>query len=144
MIPEGYNLIKIKNKNGITLKTANKLCAENITLILDESLFDNNGNEEQSGYTLTLNVDTEGINDSGYTYSLDNGSTWNQFTNATMTLENVNQIKFKNESSTFAMQVGTSYFGTDIVSYLYTQSDNIPVTADTTWYVTITGGGGND
>lgn len=91
MIPEGYNLIKIKNKNGIILKTANKLCTENITLVLDESLFENNGNEEQSGYTLTLNSFNRVY------YALSDSDDFTQITSTTLVLNDVTTIKFKTQ-----------------------------------------------
>lgn len=127
--------IKISNKNGIILKTANKLCTENITLVLDESLFGNNGNEEQSGFTLTLNCASKVLNTDTYTYSLDGGSTYNQFTSETMTLENVTQIMFYGGAGLTYMIVGTISGGNDIADLLDWESDNITLTQDTTWYV---------
>lgn len=85
------------------------------------------------GYTLTLNVGTDILNDSNYTYSLDDGSTWLQFTNTVMTLTDVSTIKFQGGYGLYSMAVGTTSNAYDIcLDY----SDNIILTEATTWYVT--------
>lgn len=57
--------IKIKNKNGIILKTANKICTKNITLTLDESLF-------VSVAEITFTID-------GTSYTAEEGMTWETY-----------------------------------------------------------------
>lgn len=127
--------IKISNKNGIILKTANKLCTENITLILDENLF---------GPFLTLICDSDVLNSSNYQYSIDSGTTWNQFTSETIVLENVETIRFKNTEDTthIVLGIGTTHIDTsdevDIAKVggnYATESDDITITENTTWYV---------
>jgi hypothetical protein len=99
-------------------------------------LWDGSYKEISNGYTLTLNCSTNVINNATKLYSLDNGSTWLQFTNATMILNNVTQIKFSETDSGFTiLKVGTTDGGDDIASILGYNSDNITLTADTTWYV---------
>lgn len=101
-----------------------------------------------SGYTLTLNVGSNVLNSSYYTYSLDSGTTWNQFTSSTMTLENVSTIKFRSTTSgsAYYLVIGTTSGGNDIYSGY--ESDNITITEDTTWYIdrqmAAQGGGGTD
>jgi hypothetical protein len=146
MIPEGYNLIKISNKNGIILKTANKLCTENITLVLDESLF------APTGPVLTLICDSSVLNDSYY-YSLDSGSTWNEFTSETMVLENVSNIQFKTGSYGlnniggygYNLYVGTTE-GSQDIAYTVTLIKSVDITTNVTWYVSgyYNNGGGSD
>lgn len=100
-----------------------------------------------SGYTLTLNVDSDLLNSDDFTYSLDSGSTWNQFTNATMTLTNVEHIMFKEEdvwADSSWLQIGTALYGGDYIGDSLGNngtSSDIPVTEDTTWYVWYGGGG---
>lgn len=127
--------IKIKNKEGIILKTANKLCTENITLVLDESLFENNGNEEQSGYTLTLICDSNTLNNSGYTYSIDGGSAYSEFTSTSMILENVTSIIFKEgNAGLYRLWIGTSSGYNDVANLLGGE-ETVNIDSDKTLYV---------
>lgn len=87
------------------------------------------------GYTVTLNVDSNLLNSDTYTYSLDSGSTWEQFTSATMTLDNVSKIKFKETAYGYVINVGTTSSGYDVVSTQSGESEDIEITEDTTWYV---------
>lgn len=91
--------------------------------------------ELASGYTLTLNCASNVLNSAAYLYSLDSGTTWNQFTSSTMTLENVSVIKFKSEAVHYYLKIGTTSGGYDI--YDGWGSDDITITEDTTWYVNI-------
>lgn len=87
------------------------------------------------GYTVTLNVDSNLLNSDTYTYSLDSGSTWNQFTSAEMTLDSVSKIKFKETAYGYVINVGTTSSGYDVVSTQSGESEDIEITTDTTWYV---------
>lgn len=133
--PTNPYLIKIKNKSGIILKTANKLCIENITLVLDESLFENNGNEEQSSFTLTLICDSNTLNNSGYTYSIDGGSTYSEFTATNIILENVTNIIFKESNAGLRrLWIGTSSGDNDIANLLGGE-ETVNIDSDKTLYV---------
>lgn len=127
--------IKIKNKNGIILKTANKLCTENITLVLDESLF------EPTGPVLTLICDSDVLNSSNYQYSIDSGTTWNQFTSETMILKNVETIKFSSPEGEgfgnygYHLYIGTTSGAADIDDNQGV-SEDFTLSEDTTWYLT--------
>lgn len=112
--------------------------------------------EPQTGYTLTLNVSTT-LNSTYYTYSLDGGTTWNQFTSETVVLENVETIKFKNTENTtwYTLGIGT-FVAVDILAVDIAtagglgadETDDLTLTENTTWYIyrisTTHGGGSND
>lgn len=106
--------------------------------------------KEQNGYTLTLNCAEEILNNETFTYSLDGGQTYNQFTNPSsgtsiITLENVNQIKFKQGFSYLEWLIGTTEGSSDITRLSSDlESENIKVEANTTWYLYLVGGGSSD
>lgn len=106
--------------------------------------------EISSGFTLTLDCAQEILNNAKYTYSLDGGQTYNQFTNpasgtSIITLENVSQIKFKAENSYLDWYIGTTFGGHDIAGlYGDGESENIEITENTTWYLRLVGGGSGD
>lgn len=117
----------------------------------EETLYTNlNEMKFGAGYTLTLNVDSAKVtlNNADFTYSLDSGATWNQYTSTTMVLEDVTKIMFSWGVGHTAVQVGTTSGGSDIVKCeTNIDSDDIILTEDTVWYVSsyYTGvGGGAD
>ena len=91
--------------------------------------------DEITGYTLTLNCASGVLNSSDYTYSLDGGNTYNQFTSEMMLLENVSTIKFFGGIGTTYMRVGTTEGGADIAEILSWESDEITLSQDIIWYV---------
>lgn len=99
-----------------------------------------------NGFTLTLNCDSEVVGSEYYMYSLDSGSTWLQFTSAEMVLENITKIMFQGGVGHSAMAVGTTSGGKDIAGLCESETDDITLTQDTTWYVSeyYTGVGGAD
>lgn len=116
--------------------------------VSEESVYEELNSMEygsEDGYTLTLNVSNM-INLTDFTYSLDSGSSWNQFTEGVMTLENVDKIKFKNVSVAYFLQVGSTGAGSnDIAKVLSSETEDITITSDTTWYITnVAGSGGAD
>lgn len=96
----------------------------------------------ESGYTLTLNSNSLVVQSSSHTYSLDSGSTWNRFTSTTMTLENVEKIRFKIENSSNILCVGTTSGGDDIARITNTETGDLTLTDNTVWYVSLTSDGG--
>ena len=81
--------IKLKDTNGITLKTKDKVCTEDIEILVDESIGSGSGGGESyengddmlwgiSGYTVTINNSSTTYQGTVF-YSLDNGVTWNDF-----------------------------------------------------------------
>lgn len=112
--------------------------------------WDGSYEEIVNGFTLTLNIDSAKVtlNNADFTYSLDSGVTWNQYTSTTMILEDVTKIMFSWGVGHTAVQVGTTSGGADIVlCEINIDSDDIILTEDAVWYVSsyYTGvGGGND
>ncbi len=85
------------------------------------------------GYTLTL-ICTNVVTDRDeFTYSLDNGATWNKFTSETMTLENPEKIRVK-VSGSYGISFGTTNGSSNLYSG-YGESSDITITQDTTLYV---------
>lgn len=97
--------IIIKNKNGITLKTAGTIVQEDIKLTLDSSLspsYENGDNltwgvvNEVKGYIVSFQ-EKQTVNPNTTFYSIDNGLTWNSlyYIPFNQAIENITQIKFK-------------------------------------------------
>lgn len=93
--------IIIKNKNGITLKTAGTLVQEDIKLTLDSSLSPSYENGDDliyggaSGYTVIINSVISRGQGTLY-YSTDNGGMWTPIMDeGQLTLPGVTQIKFR-------------------------------------------------
>ena len=131
-IANPYTITSSKPK--ITINCKDKLMTKDLTITRE--LWDGSYEEIVSGFTLTLNCASAVINYEYNLYSLDDGATWNQFTSETMILQNVTQIKFSETANGLTyLKVGTTEGGQDIASMLGYESDNIILTADTTWYV---------
>lgn len=155
--------INISNKNGITLKTANKKCVEDIELTIDESLL-NSGESEETGYTLTLKQQTKSgysnsVADSSYSgvvqYQINEDGVWRDFETIPLTLNNCKSIKFKaNSSSQYATIVvgfGNNSIGAQYIffawpgQYALSFYPTFKITEDMTMYIgadTVTTGGG--
>ena len=90
-----------------------------------------------SGFTLTLNCTSDVLNSDTYMYSIDGGTTYNQFTNEVMTLENVTQIRFKTTASSHNyMKVGTTSGGGEVTTGLQSaETENITLSSDTAYYI---------
>ena len=90
-----------------------------------------------SGYTLTLNCTSDVLNDDTYMYSIDGGTTYNQFTSEVMTLENITQIRFKTTAvSHNYMKVGTTSGGGEITAGLQSaETENITLSSDIAYYI---------
>ena len=132
---------------------------ENLQLGVDENSIYSELNEMTfgAGFTLTLwhtyMSASSYINNPMY-YSTDSGYTWVQITadildtNIKLVLDNVSKIRFKVSSeSQLARFIGTSEGSSDVISNLHgTETDDIPITQDTTLYigVSIISGGGYD
>lgn len=83
---------------------------------------------DSKGYTLTLNVDSSALNNSGFTYSIDGGSTYNEFTATNIILEEVTSIIFKESNAgLYRLWIGTSSGYNDIADLL---GDEITVNID--------------
>lgn len=89
-----------------------------------------------SGYTLTLNCESDALNTDICTYSIDGGSTYNQFTATTITLSGIVEIMFKGGGGHTSMIIGTT-LGADDIAHLYPNDStaNITLTKNTTYYV---------
>ena len=81
--------------------------------------WDGSYEEISSGYTLTINTNTNYDALSGIYYSLDNGSSWNEITLEVLTIENVSQIKIKSEFTSGMLNIGTTEGGSDINSCVF-------------------------
>lgn len=91
---------------------------------------------EASGYTLSLSCASGVLNDNLALYSLDSGSTWNQFTSESMVLESVSTIRFKTIDRHATMIVGTTSEARDIATLSGdSETEDIEISIDTTWYV---------
>lgn len=73
-------VVNISNKNGIILKTANKLCTEDITLKVNESILGSGGSETKQ-LTIKWSGDV-----SGFYYSVDGEQELTYTTETTLTL----------------------------------------------------------
>lgn len=97
-----YNINSSKPK--ITINCKNKLMTSDLTITRE--LWDGSYEEIASGYTLTLGpIYASILNNDLYTYSVDNGETFNLFTEPTMVIENVTKIIIKNDSSTYDISI---------------------------------------
>lgn len=97
-----------------------------------------------TGYTLTLNCNPGVLNSEVYLYSVDDGATWDQFTNSEIVLQDVSKIKFENGSVFYELNIGSSPNTYDIAFLTQgMRSDNINVNSNTTFYISISGGGAN-
>lgn len=85
---------------------------------------------------ITISVPNALLNNDNYTYSTDNGETWNQFASELFTVANVTAIKFKSLDANTTILFGTTEGGSDIgtianAELLY------PTSADQTIYLTV-------
>ena len=146
---------KVRAKTGTSINYTIDAMAdavENLQVGVNEEDIYTSLNEMKfgSGYMLTLNIDSAKVtlNNADFTYSLDSGMTWNQYTSTTMVLEDVTKIMFSWGVGHTAVKVGTTAGGSDIVKCERDiDSDDIILTEDTVWYVSsyYTGvGGGSD
>lgn len=83
-----------------------------------------------------LQVPSSLLNNENYTYSLDNGQTWNQFSSSTISLQNVMSIMFDNNSTENTLLLGTTEGGSEIgsISSATLQYDTL---GDLTIYITV-------
>ena len=86
--------------------------------------------------SITLNIDSNYINNENYQYSTDKGVTWNVFTSDSISLYDVASLSFKN-NGTGVLQIGTTASGTDIGTIASGNELTWYSTGDTTIYVTI-------
>lgn len=86
---------------------------------------------------VTINVPDGLINNDNYTYSTDNGITYNKFMSNTINLDLVQIIKFKNNDTTKNMIIGTTAGGSNVGSVGADAVLTYPTTSDVTFYITI-------
>lgn len=132
-----YNITSSKPK--ITINCKGKLMASDLTIT--RALWDGSYEEISNGYTLTLEITTDALNNELYTYSINNGVTFNQFTNSNMVLENVSKIIIKNDASIYA--IGIEYFSGSVIGGVAggTQGEFI-IEEDTQWCISLGKSGG--
>lgn len=63
---------------------------------------------------IVLSVPTSILNSDLYTYSLDVGKTWSQFTSQSLYFEDISVVKFKSTDSSKTLLIGTTEGGNDI------------------------------
>lgn len=89
-----------------------------------------------NGFTLTL----QGSYPYVFSYSFDGGNTYTNISSLPVTIENVSKIKFKAEAGDIhAFNVGTSDGAYDVTTAMKaggpTETDEVELTANTTWYI---------
>lgn len=65
---------------------------------------------------VTFNVSNELLNNESFTYSIDQGATWNQFASTSIEVSNVATIHFKNGATDTTLKIGTTSGGAEIGS----------------------------
>ena len=76
------------------------------------------------------------LNNENYTYSIDNGVTYNQFTNNTLALQDVATIKMKSTTTENTILIGTTEGGNDIGTIANSEL-TFSFSGDTIIYLTI-------
>lgn len=141
---------KVRAKAGTSIDYSIDAMAdtvENFQLGVDEETLYTSLNEMKfgAGYTLTLNVVTSVLmNSTKYTYSINDGYTWNKFNGFAITLQNVNRIQFKNDQAYYEIKIGSTENGSDLgIVGPESTSNNYIVNSDTTYYLSASAGGAN-
>ena len=83
-----------------------------------------------------VNVPSGLLNNENYTYSLDNGVTYSQFTNSTLALQDIAVIKMKSTTADTTILIGTTSGGND-VGTISNSELTFSFSGDTTIYLTI-------
>ena len=83
-----------------------------------------------------VNVPSSLLNNENYTYSLDNGVTYNQFTSTTLPLNDVATIKMKSLTADTTILIGTTQGGNDVGTIANSEL-TFSFSGDTTIYLTI-------
>lgn len=83
-----------------------------------------------------VNVPETLLNDENYQYSLDNGQTWLNFDNSVLNLTSVFTIKFKSESASPTILIGTTDGGSDIGTIANAELMHV-ISGNETIYLTI-------
>ena len=133
-IPDEY-IVPSGNLNVTANGIYNVKTLETVTVAIPE--WDGSSEDIVSGYTLNLIIEsTELLDSDEWGYSLDNGSSYNQFTSGNMTLQNVTDIMFKAGYTLYRLLIGTTSGAQDIENLLGESAIVHTLTANTTWYLT--------
>lgn len=87
-------------------------------------------------YVVVMNIPSELLNNETITYSIDGGKTYQQFTNAVFSLDDVASIKIKSTDSSQVVKIGTSAGASD-VGTISNSELTFSFTTDTNVYLTI-------
>lgn len=133
IIPSGSLNITTNGTHDVTDKAS---VVVNVPSVVAEQ-WDGAYEEINSGYIVTLNCTSDVLNSDTYMYSIDGGTTYNQFTSEVMTLENITQIRFKTTASSHNyMKVGTTFSGGEITAGLQSaETENITLSSDIAYYI---------
>lgn len=81
-------------------------------IVITNEIYMGEFEEISNGFTLTLEVisgyEDRYVNNSLYTYSIDGGETWNTISSAKVVLEQVEKIRIKNGSNSYAFRLCSS------------------------------------
>lgn len=86
--------------------------------------------------TVSFNIDTGVMNNENYLYSIDNGATWEQFTEAQFSIDNAHVVRFKNTDAETTLLIGTTEGGSDIATIANAETTYASA-SDTTIYVSL-------
>lgn len=86
--------------------------------------------------TINVHIPSSILNNESYSYSIDNGETWNVFVNTSLTLNDIASVYFKNTDSNTTIKIGTTSGGSDIGTIANAELHH-PTTLDENIYLTI-------
>jgi hypothetical protein len=86
--------------------------------------------------TIAFNVPDSLLNNEAYTYSIDQGETWEQFTSATFTYDNLTSVHFQNTDADVTILIGNTPGGSEIGTIANAHLIH-NTTSDETIYLTI-------
>lgn len=119
-IPNGTTLIMNATTPpslvSASIKTSGKIYVPNGTLTAYQSAdgWSSKASLMVEKNTVTVNVPASLLNNSAFTYSIDNGETWNEFNGEAFAVEEVALMKFKSTTADTTVLIGSTAGGSDI------------------------------